>query len=49
MGWHEWVGLDGALITVDRFGASAPGGEVMRQYGFTADAVADAARKLVHG
>ncbi|MEP0545737.1 MAG: transketolase [Rhodothermales bacterium] len=49
MGWHEWVGLGGALITVDRFGSSAPGDVVMRHYGFTADAVADAARKLVNG
>jgi len=49
LGWHEWVGLDGTVIGLNRFGASAPGGEVLRKLGFTADAVADAARDLVNG
>ncbi len=49
MGWHEWVGLEGTVIAIDRFGASAPGPEVYEHLGFTVDAVADAARKLVNG
>ncbi len=37
--WYRFVGLDGLVIGVDRFGASAPGDVVMAAYGFTADAV----------
>jgi transketolase len=37
MGWCTWVGDGGASIAVDRFGASAPGSEVMKRYGFTVD------------
>ena len=40
-GWHRYVGSQGAVISVDRFGASAPGDVVMREYGFTAEAVID--------
>ncbi len=43
-GWHEWVGSDGACIGLDRFGASAPGPQVMAALGITAEAVAAAAR-----
>ncbi len=42
-GWHRYVGPMGAVIAVDRFGASAPGDVVMRKYGFTVEAVADKA------
>jgi transketolase len=45
-GWHRWVGLRGGVHGVDRFGASAPGGELMERFGFTAEAVADAVRAL---
>ncbi len=38
-GWERWVGLDGDVLGVDRFGASAPGGIVMQEYGFTVDNV----------
>jgi len=34
-GWHRYVGLDGDALTIDRFGASAPGETIMREYGFT--------------
>jgi transketolase len=46
-GWHRFVGRDGAVVTVDRFGASAPGETVMREYGITPAHVADAARALL--
>jgi transketolase len=49
IGWHEWVGLDGTVVALDRFGSSAPGTTVYERLGFTADAVADAARELVNG
>jgi transketolase len=34
-GWHRYVGLNGDVLTIDRFGASAPGETLMREYGFT--------------
>jgi transketolase len=46
-GWERYVGRDGAIIGVNRFGASAPGPVVMREYGFTADHVmAEVKRRL---
>jgi transketolase len=47
LGWHEWVGLDGAVVALDRFGASAPFEAVYEHLGITADAVAKAARGLL--
>jgi transketolase len=47
MGWERWVGDDGAVISVDRFGASAPGGVVLKEYGFTVDHVVEQAVALV--
>lgn len=44
LGWHRWVGVDGALVTIDRFGVSAPGPQAMEALGVTAQAVAEAAR-----
>src|SRR6185437_10934307 len=38
-GWHRYVGDGGDVMGVDRYGASAPGGVVMREYGFTAENV----------
>ena len=46
-GWERWVGDRGAMITVDRFGASAPGATVMTEYGFTAEHAAELARSLI--
>ena len=36
LGWYRYVGLDGVVLGIDRFGASAEGDEVMERYGFTA-------------
>ncbi|HLY39717.1 MAG TPA: transketolase [Terracidiphilus sp.] len=47
LGWWKYVGQDGDVIGVDRFGASAPGGKVMAELGFTPENVASRARKLV--
>jgi transketolase len=46
-GWERYVGADGAAIGVTHFGASAPGGEVMKNYGFTADHVVETARQVL--
>jgi len=43
-GWHEWVGDHGRIVALDRFGASAPGPEVLEALGITRKAVAAAAR-----
>jgi transketolase len=41
------VGLDGVIIGLDRFGASAPGEIVMRELGFTQEHVVKAAKSLI--
>lgn len=47
LGWERWVGFQGAIIGVDRFGESAPGPMVMDKLGFNVDNVVDSALKLV--
>jgi transketolase len=47
LGWERWAGLHGSILGIDRFGASAPGATVFREYGFTVDHVVDEARRLV--
>ncbi|MCB1887664.1 MAG: transketolase [Rhodocyclaceae bacterium] len=44
--WRKYVGLEGAVIGIDRFGESAPAGQLFKAFGITAEAVADAARTL---
>jgi transketolase len=39
LGWHRYVGDRGDVLSVDRFGASAPGDAMMREYGFTVENV----------
>jgi transketolase len=46
LGWHRWVGPRGRILSVDRFGASAPGPEVARRLGFTAEHVVAAALEV---
>ena len=46
-GWDRYVGPTGAIIGVDRFGASAPGPVVMAQYGFTIERVVATARAVL--
>jgi transketolase len=46
-GWHRYVGPKGGVIAVDRFGASAPGEVVMREYGFTAEGVVEKALEVL--
>jgi len=45
--WRKYVGLDGAVVGLDRFGASAPASALYREFGLTADAVAQAVRRLL--
>ena len=45
-GWAKYVGIDGATITVDRWGASAPANIVLPAYGFTAEHVIEVFKNL---
>ncbi len=48
LGWHRYVGLQGALVTLDHFGASAPAEILFEKFGFTADNVAAKALELLN-
>ena len=45
--WYKYVGLDGAIIGMTRFGESAPGGVLMKEFGFTADNILAKAATLL--
>jgi transketolase len=45
--WRKYVGLEGAVVGLDRFGESAPAGELFRHFGFTLEKVAAAAREVI--
>jgi transketolase len=47
MGWCQYVGTGGDVIGINSFGASAPGGIVMKKYGFTAEHVVNKALELI--
>ena len=40
-GWHKYVGLDGKVISVNQFGASAPANIVIQKYGFTVENIVE--------
>ena len=44
--WRKYVGLDGAVIGIDEFGASAPAEKLFEKYGFTVEKVVEAAKAL---
>ncbi|WP_247908324.1 transketolase [Streptococcus anginosus] len=44
--WYKYVGLDGAVIGIDKFGASAPAAKVMEEYGFTVAHVVKVVKNL---
>ncbi|OGC00024.1 transketolase [candidate division KSB1 bacterium RBG_16_48_16] len=46
MGWQEWVGDQGQVIGIDRFGASAPAKTVFAKYGFTVENIVAKAKAL---
>jgi transketolase len=47
LGWHRWAGDEGAIIGLERFGASAPGEEVLQHLGFTPEHVTSAALRVL--
>lgn len=46
-GWHKYIGLDGDIICVNGFGASAPADILFEKYNFTVDNIVKRAKKLV--
>ena len=47
LGWERYTGLAGAIVGIDRFGASAPYQTIYEKFGVTAEAVAAEARRLL--
>ena len=46
-GWYKYVGLEGRVIGIDRFGESAPASELFKYFGITADAVVQAVKSAL--
>jgi transketolase len=46
-GWHKYVGMEGGTVSIDRFGASAPGGVCLEKFGFSVDNVVATAKKVL--
>ena len=44
--WYKYVGIDGKVVGLDRFGLSAPGSQIFKELGITTEAVVAAARSL---
>ncbi|MFZ9698720.1 MAG: transketolase [Candidatus Limnocylindrus sp.] len=49
LGWDRWTGSDGAIIAMDRFGASAPAPRLFAEFGFTPERIAEVARGVIAG
>ncbi|MGA0156732.1 MAG: transketolase-like TK C-terminal-containing protein, partial [Candidatus Limnocylindrus sp.] len=49
LGWDRWTGSDGAIIALDRFGASAPAPRLFAEFGFTPERIAEVARGVIAG
>ncbi|HLF24282.1 MAG TPA: transketolase C-terminal domain-containing protein, partial [Burkholderiales bacterium] len=45
--WRKYVGLEGAVVGIDRFGESAPAGELFKYFGFTVDNVVKTVRSVL--
>jgi transketolase len=45
--WRKYVGLEGAVVGIDRFGESAPAGDLFKHFGFTPENVAKAVRSVL--
>jgi transketolase len=47
LGWERWVGDEGAILGLERFGASAPAATIVEAFGFTPEHVAEIGRRVV--
>ena len=45
--WRKWVGLDGAVVSLDRFGESGPGPDVLAHFGFSAEHIVATVKDLL--
>jgi transketolase len=45
--WRKYVGTEGAVVGIDRYGESAPAADVFRHFGFTSENVAKAVRSVL--
>lgn len=44
--WYKYVGLDGLVVGIDKFGASAPANKVIEEYGFTVEKIVEKIKKI---
>ncbi|MBU1611308.1 MAG: transketolase, partial [Proteobacteria bacterium] len=47
VGWHRYVGMDGAVIGLDRYGESGPGDQLFKHFGFTPERVTQTVREML--
>jgi transketolase len=47
MSWYKWVGFDGVVLGIERFGASAPAARIFTELGMTVDRIVDTAKAMV--
>jgi transketolase len=47
MPWYRWIGPDGVVLGIDRFGASAPYEKVYDELGLTVDKIVEAAKMVI--
>jgi transketolase len=45
--WYKYVGLDGRVVGMSSFGESAPGPQLMKEFGFTVENVVDAIEDVI--
>jgi len=45
--WRKYVGLEGAVVGIDTFGESAPGGVLMKEFGFTVENVVNTVKSVL--
>jgi len=48
VGWEKWVGDKGYVIGIDKFGVSAPGSIIMREYGLSSENVINKALEMIN-
>jgi transketolase len=46
--WRKYVGLEGGVVGIDRFGESAPAGDVFKFFGFTPENVVATVKRVLH-
>lgn len=47
-GWHKYIGIDGEMVSMDNFGASAPFNKLFEKYGFTTENVYNKAKMMIN-